>query len=35
LYGNPNQSDRVFKVNLDKLDDPDRIYPGMMLRIPK
>ncbi len=35
LRGDPNFSDRIFKANLDKLDDPDRIYPGMILRIPK
>ena len=35
LCGNVNQSNFIFKANLDKLDDPNRIYPGMILRSPK
>jgi hypothetical protein len=35
LLGSPDKADLVFKANLNKLDSPDRIYPGQMLRIPK
>ena len=33
--GSAKRSDDIFKANLNKLDSPDRIYPGQMLRIPK
>ena len=35
LLGSPDKSDLIFKANLNKLDSPDRIYPGQLLRIPK
>jgi nucleoid-associated protein YgaU len=35
LLGSANMADLIFKANLNKLDSPDRIYPGQMLRIPK
>lgn len=35
LYGDPLQFTRVFDANIDKLDDPNRIYPGQLLRIPQ
>jgi uncharacterized protein (DUF2235 family) len=35
LLGSADEADRIFKANLNKLDSPDRIYPGQMLRIPK
>jgi nucleoid-associated protein YgaU len=35
MLGSAHEFDRIFKANLNKLDSPDRIYPGQMLRIPK
>jgi uncharacterized protein (DUF2235 family) len=35
LLGSPDKSDLIYQANLNKLDSPDRIYPGQMLRIPK
>jgi len=35
LLGDPDKADLIFQSNLDKLDSPDRIYPGQMLRIPR
>ena len=35
LLGSPDRADVIFEANLNKLDSPDRIYPGQMLRIPK
>jgi uncharacterized protein (DUF2235 family) len=35
ILGSAKRSDDIFKANLNKLDSPDRIYPGQMLRIPK
>jgi nucleoid-associated protein YgaU len=35
LLGSPDQADQIYKANLSKLDSPDRIYPGQMLRIPR
>ena len=26
---------RIWKANLHKIDDPNRIYPGQLLRIPR
>jgi uncharacterized protein (DUF2235 family) len=34
-YGDPKQYPRIYRANLDKLDSPDRIYQGQLLRIPK
>jgi uncharacterized protein (DUF2235 family) len=35
FYGDPNESDRILRANRDKIDDPNRIYPGQLLRIPR
>ena len=34
-YGDGNEYPRILKANLHKIDDPDRIYPGQLLRIPR
>lgn len=34
FYGSPNQYMKIFEANQDKLSDPDKIKPGMQLRIP-
>ncbi len=34
LYGNANDYTKIFKANQPLLKDPDKIYPGQMLRIP-
>ncbi len=33
-YGTPNQYMKIFEANKPMLKDPDRIYPGQLLRIP-
>ncbi|CAN5668960.1 hypothetical protein BH23PSE2_BH23PSE2_06550 [soil metagenome] len=33
-YGKASQWTRIFEANRDQLDDPDRILPGQVLRIP-
>lgn len=33
-YGKASQWQRIFAANRDQLDDPDRIRPGQVLRIP-
>ena len=33
-YGRASQWSRIFEANRDQLDDPDRIQPGQVLRIP-
>lgn len=33
-YGDANEWKRIFDANRDKLSDPDRIFPGQVLRIP-
>jgi len=35
LLGSPARSQDIYLANKNKLDSPDRIYPGQMLRIPK
>lgn len=35
VYGDPKQYERIWKANLHKVDNPHRIYPGQLLRIPK
>jgi uncharacterized protein (DUF2235 family) len=35
ILGSPDKAELIFKANLNKLDSPDRIYPGQMLRIPR
>ena len=34
-YGNANEWRRIFEANRDQIENPDRIYPGQKLRIPK
>ena len=34
-YGHANQWNRIYEANRDILKDPDKIYPGQKLRIPK
>jgi nucleoid-associated protein YgaU len=34
FYGNANRWRRIFDANRDQLDDPDRIKPGQVLKIP-
>lgn len=33
-YGNANQYMKIFEANKPMLSDPDKIYPGQVLRIP-
>ncbi len=33
-YGNANAWKRIFEANRDVLDDPDRIFPGQVLKLP-
>ncbi|MBJ6979199.1 LysM peptidoglycan-binding domain-containing protein [Luteimonas sp. MC1782] len=33
-YGRASQWSRIFEANRDQLEDPDRIQPGQVLRIP-
>jgi nucleoid-associated protein YgaU len=35
MLGSADKADVIFQANLNKLDSPDRIYPGQMLRIPR
>lgn len=34
VYGDGTAWTRIFEANRDQLDDPDRIQPGQVLRIP-
>ena len=34
FYGNANEWKRIFDANRDQLNDPDKIKPGQMLKIP-
>lgn len=34
MYGNAGDYPKIFKANQPLLKDPDKIYPGQMLRIP-
>ncbi len=34
FYGNPFEWRRIWEANQDRLDNPDLIYPGQVLRIP-
>jgi nucleoid-associated protein YgaU len=34
-YGDPNQYNRIFEANRDQLKDPDKIFPGQVLKIPR
>lgn len=33
-YGDPNRYQKIFEANRPMLKDPDKIYPGQVLRIP-
>lgn len=33
--GNPNRAEEIFRLNLDQIDDIDRIYIGSILKLPK
>lgn len=35
FYGDPMRYNEIFEANKPMLTNPDRIYPGQMLRIPK
>jgi nucleoid-associated protein YgaU len=35
VYGNANQYNKIFEANRPMLSDPNKIYPGQVLRIPK
>jgi len=35
IYGDPWKWKRIYKANTDKIKDPDLIYPGQRLTIPK
>jgi nucleoid-associated protein YgaU len=34
FYGDPNKYQTIFEANKPMLSSPDKIYPGLMLRIP-
>jgi nucleoid-associated protein YgaU len=34
FYGSANKWNAIFEANRDQLDDPDRIQPGQVLKIP-
>jgi nucleoid-associated protein YgaU len=34
-YGDANAYNRIFEANRPMLSDPNKIYPGQVLRIPK
>ncbi|HEY5803274.1 MAG TPA: LysM peptidoglycan-binding domain-containing protein [Lysobacter sp.] len=34
FYGNANKWNAIFEANRDQLDDPDKIQPGQVLKIP-
>lgn len=34
-YGNAGKWQAIFEANRDQLDDPDRIFPGQVLKIPE
>ena len=35
MYGNASKYTKIFEANTPMLKDPDKIYPGQVLRIPK
>lgn len=35
IYGDRNQSGRIYEANRDRIADPDVIHPGMVLTIPR
>ena len=34
MYGDANQYNKIFEANKPLLSDPNKIYPGQVLRIP-
>ncbi len=34
VYGDANQYNRIFEANRDTLNDPNKIFPGQVLKIP-
>jgi nucleoid-associated protein YgaU len=34
VYGSANRWHAIFDANRDQLDDPDRIFPGQVLKLP-
>ena len=34
LYGKANKWHAIFDANRDQIDDPDKIFPGQVLKIP-
>lgn len=34
FYGDPNQYMKIFEANRDELSDPDKVKPGISLKIP-
>ncbi|HET9768203.1 MAG TPA: LysM peptidoglycan-binding domain-containing protein [Thermoanaerobaculia bacterium] len=35
VYGHASHWKRIFEANTDQLHDPDKIYPGQKLKLPK
>lgn len=35
FYGDPNKYNKIFEANKEVIKDPDLIYPGQKIRIPK
>jgi nucleoid-associated protein YgaU len=35
FYGDPNQFHRIFEASRNQLHDPNRIFPGQVLRVPQ
>lgn len=35
VYGDPNKYQKIFEANKPMLSDPNKIYPGQVLRIPE
>ena len=33
-YGNANAWKQIFEANRDVIDDPDRVFPGQVIRLP-
>ncbi|RMH93804.1 LysM peptidoglycan-binding domain-containing protein [Lysobacter pythonis] len=34
VYGDGSRWNAIFEANKDQIDDPDKIFPGQVLRIP-
>lgn len=35
MYSEGGDYKKIFRANLHQIDDPNRIYPGQLLRIPR